>query len=203
MNDKIAKLTKLADEFARAQVNKFGSMTPSRIIWELPLAKVEWLADIYKVDKDVVRIGAMLMDCQLGEATKQGRTDHEQMGAAAFEKLFIDSGMPKSKKQEREIFDKIENCILAHHRKIPYTCIEAEICANADCYKFITPRGVFNFAMVLGQRNGTEDNFDENIKAMDFKLNEKWNTVSLPEVRAELEPYYNEFQRLINEAKSI
>ena len=44
---------------------------------------------------------------------------------------------------------QILNCVEAHHGKVPYTCIEAEICANADCYRFLTPKNMLTSAILI------------------------------------------------------
>jgi hypothetical protein len=76
------------------------------------------------------------MDLKLGQAFKEGRSqDHVQMSVDAV-RVFLDrfDDLDTSKKE------KIINCVEAHHKDVPFTCIEAEICANADCYRFLHPK---------------------------------------------------------------
>lgn len=44
-------------------------------------------------------------------------------------------------------------------------------------------------------------NFDKEIEQLNFKLNEKYRTISLPLVKEELEKYYEFFQKSIDELK--
>ncbi len=94
-----------------------------------------------------------------------------------------------------EELDKIMNCIEAHHGGVPFTCIEAEVCANADCYRFIHPIGVFTFAEVLVKR-GTD--LEEQIKQLKYKLEEKHKIISLDQVKEELEEDYQMFSKLFD-----
>ena len=43
--------------------------------------------------------------------------------------------------------------------------------------------------------------FDRELKQLEFKLNEKYNAISLPSVKEELEPYYQLFQKAIDDAR--
>ena len=43
--------------------------------------------------------------------------------------------------------------------------------------------------------------FNKELDQLEFKLNEKHNTISLPLVKDELESYYEFFQKAINEAR--
>ncbi len=46
-------------------------------------------------------------------------------------------------------------------------------------------------------------NFDKELEQLNFKLNEKHNILSLDFAKEELEPYYEFFQKVINEAKKV
>jgi hypothetical protein len=82
----------------------------------------------------------------------------------------------------------------AHHGTIPYTCIEAEICANADCYRFISPKGVFGYFTTLGKR---PLDFLACLDEAEKKLDEKYAILSLDICKSELEPYYQTFKEYI------
>lgn len=86
-----------------------------------------------------------------------------------------------------EEIEKIINCIEAHHGAVPYKSIEAEIVANADCYIFIHPRGVFAYKSLLEKRGIA---FNEQFRQLNFKLQEKYKLLSLEEVKNELDKYY-------------
>ena len=80
-----------------------------------------------------------------------------------------------------------------------YICIEAEICANADCYRFLHPRGILTGANLFFNRFNDLDKALENTEK---KMDEKYNIMSLDIVKEELEEYYQQFKRLIEIAKN-
>jgi hypothetical protein len=86
----------------------------------------------------------------------------------------------------------------AHHGQVPYTCIEAEICANADCYRFISPKGVLSYLTVLGKRH---DDFTICLNEVEKKLDEKYSILSLDLCKQELEPWYQTFKTAIQQSK--
>ena len=92
-------------------------------------------------------------------------------------------------------FDKIINCIEAHHGKKAFDCIEAEIVANADCYRFIHPLGAFSYLGILFNRS---DDTIQNIKQLEFKQKEKYNMLSLEKAKEELYSYYDYFSKVFN-----
>ncbi len=134
------------------------------------------------------------MDIKLSDAIKGGRQQEHVNMSYEFAKEFL-----KDYDITEEELDKIMNCIEAHHGGVPFTCIEAEVCANADCYRFIHPIGVFTFAGVL-TKNG--DNLEEQINQLKYKLEEKHKILSLNKAKEELEEYYQMFSKLFNDVIS-
>ncbi len=150
------------------------------------------LAKIFKADVDIVKIGMLLGDIKLGETKNQGRIgEHTKVGAKAVEKFLEDFDLEEVAKE------KIINCVEMHHGG-KYVCKEAEICANADCYRFIHPKGVFVYLEHLGRE---EENITKNLEQLEYKLDEKWKILSLDICKKELEPYYHEFKKLITVAR--
>lgn len=99
---------------------------------------------------------------------------------------------------DKETKEKIINCVEAHHAQVPFICKEAEIVANADCYRFIHPKGVFDFFTGLGKR---DLNFDEVLNYVEEKLDEKYKILSLEICKQELEGYYHQFKKLLKSAR--
>jgi len=97
-----------------------------------------------------------------------------------------------------DIKNKILNCIEAHHRGVSFESFEAEICANADCYKFLHPKGVLRYLTILGKK---DLDFEDSLNKLEFKMDEKWNILSLDICKKELEPYYKQFKELIKKAR--
>lgn len=87
------------------------------------------------------------MDLKLGQASEEKRiSDHVKMSSDVA-RLFLEQN-----NVEPLDIAKILNCIEAHHGEIAFQSLEAEICANADCYRFIHPKGFFLWLTTLGKR---------------------------------------------------
>ncbi|USN57551.1 MAG: hypothetical protein H6766_03880 [Candidatus Peribacteria bacterium] len=168
---------------------------PNMVHFELSEKKAIELAERLHADIMTTTIGSYLMDVKLGEALRDNKVDqHIQMSSDA-SKVFLDT------------FDigevakaKIINCVEAHHGTVPFDCIEAEICANADCYRFIHPRGFFAFLTILGRR---ESDFLKCLSSAENKMDEKYGILSLDICKQELDGYYNILKDYINDAKNI
>ena len=75
------------------------------------------------------------MDIKLGEAKKEGcLKEHSKISADATKNFLQQFDI------NDELKNKIVNCVEAHHATIPFTSKESELCANADCYRFIHPK---------------------------------------------------------------
>lgn len=151
----------------------------------------EKLADYYHADKDIVTISLYLMDSKLKEAGKLGKKQEHTNMASEFAKEFL-----KDYDLTDEEFNKIINSIESHHGKIPFQCIEAEICANADCYRFIHPKGVFAYFTFLTTKL---DHLEDQIKKVKAKLEEKHKMISLDITKNDLEENYEMFLKLFDE----
>ena len=155
------------------------------------LEKGEYLAILYQADQDIVKIAICFMDIKLQEAKKQGDIKNHVKMASSFAKKFL-----KEYDITNEEYNKIINSIEAHHGKVPYTCIESEICANADCYIFIHPRGVFSYLNLLAKRNMS---LQEQIEQLKNKLEEKYTILTLDYAKKELEKYHQMFLLLFDQ----
>lgn len=157
---------------------------------ELSIDKGKMLASTYDADKDIVLIGICLMDIQLSEAIKQGKQQEHGKMAAIFAKDFLqDYDLTKEDKE------KIINCIEAHHGQVSFTCIEAEVCANADCYRFIHPIGIFIYDGIMSKQVGI---LEERVRELKNKLEEKYSILSLEKAKKDLEGYYQSFLNIFN-----
>lgn len=178
------------DKFAREEIEKTG--LPQIYNYEIANEKAEELAKKYGANVELAKCGTALMDLKLGEASKMGaQPKHAEMGAKyakqILEKLKVD-------KKTTEI---LLNCVLAHHGQVPYETIEAEICANADAYRFISERGIFTtykFALSLGKDHNDALDF------VQFKLDEKFNILSLDLAKKQLSDLYKSLSAIIKKA---
>lgn len=180
-----------ARELALSETEKNG--TPIKEHFELANSKGQELAEKLGKDKDIVLLGTILMDLKLGECFKEGKLPEHVKRSSEAAKTFLNQF-----KIDQKVKDKIINCIEAHHKEVPFSCKEAEICANADCYRFLHPRGVFAYFKLLGTRFSE---FEKVMEVAEAKLEEKKKILSLDICKKELEPYYITFKTLFQEAK--
>lgn len=151
------------------------------------------LAEHLNANIELVKIGVMLMDIKGGEARSVGRLEeHVRMSAEYAEDILDKHKVDEKQKQ------LLLNCVLAHHGNVPYESLEAEICANADCYRFLHPKGVFTFIQTVTKRG---KNQNEAIDMVLAKLEEKHNILSLDICKQELEPFYQQIKKLLLMAK--
>ncbi len=157
---------------------------------EFSIKKGNELALEYGADPDIVFIGLCFMDIKLKEALALNKQSEHMLMAVNFAKDFLKMYVITDEEKKAII-----NCIEAHHKTIPFQCIEAEICANADCYVFIHPFGVFIYRELLIKR-GKE--IKEQVIQLQNKLQEKYQIISLDKVKEELEEKYQMFLKIFN-----
>lgn len=177
-------------EFAYSEIDKFG--LPTRLHFDLSLQKGKEIAEKLGANEDLVSVGICLMDIKLGDAFAQKRlSEHVQMGVETSKQFLA------SYKLTNDEFSGIINCVAAHHGTIPFSCKESEIVANADCYRFIHPKGVLEYIGTVSKRNLT---YTETLKQVESKLDEKMAILSLGYCQEELNDYYSWFKKMISEA---
>lgn len=184
----------IVDDARKLAISK---KTPSKVLFEISENKALELCDKFsEADKNIVHIGVCLMDLMLGEARAAGKiSQHVQMGVKATKEFLAKHDISQTDK------DKIVNCVEAHHKDIPFSCIEAEICANADCYRFIHPRGFFYYLTHLAGERGME--FLACLDQAEYKLDEKKEILSLQFCKDELAGYYDALKQLIKDARNF
>jgi len=182
----------LAHEWALEEIAKYG--LPYRFAFETANAKGLELAKRLGADQAVVGVGTRLMDVKLGEAFKLGKAEaHVAMSVKAtrdfLEKLEFGGEQKK----------KAIACVSEHHNAAgKFSSIESEICANADCYRFLDAKNFFNDLMEWGKRGET---LKSAIELAEKKVREKIGTLSLPECKAELENDIKAIKAFIEAAK--
>lgn len=133
------------NEIALQEIEKFGG--PSLSHYNLSMQKGEEIAKKLNANVEIVKIGIALMDIKLGEAIKNGKQEQHVKLSYDFAKNLL-----KKFKVDAKTTKILLNCVEAHHGKVKYQSLEAEICANADCYRFIHPQGVFTFIQTVTKR---------------------------------------------------
>lgn len=170
------KIIKEAEELALSEIDKYG--LPSIANFNISNEKGLELAKKFSVDAGVVQIGTRLMDVKLGEAFSKARLqDHIDMGMETTRRFLSQFEL------DENTIDKILNCVEAHHGTKEWLCKEAEICANADCYRFLD---VKHWLLFLYSLSANENSFDENLNFAQEKVDEKWKILSLDICREEL-----------------
>ena len=172
---KLEDLVKESREFCLSEIREFNP--DIEIFFDFLLKKGNELADYYNADKEIIQIGLYLMDATGPRLAKKNmREKHVEIGVEKTKEILTRYDIDQATK------DKIINCVAAHHRDEEFLSIEAEICANIDCYNFIHPRGVFAYCLVLKNRFGND--LDKILDQIEYKLKEKYNIISLDRVKA-------------------
>ena len=180
-----------AEEFALSEIKRYGF--PSRMNFDTSNEKGLQLAKEYDADPFIVQIGTRLMDIKLGEAISKGKPgEHVKMSVDATIDFLSQFDLPE------DVRKKILNCVEGHHGTKKWTCKEAEVCANADCYRFLLIRNWLAFLNSLG---ADKSSFEHDLKFAEDKANEKWKILSLGFCKKELEPYYNMINKIIKKAR--
>jgi len=181
------KLINSVKDFVYGDIEKFG--TPSKFQVDYTNEKGQVLAEKLGADKNIVLLGTLLMDCKLGEAYKEGKIkEHIAMsGTKADELLSADSDTTSQEKEN------ILNCIKQHHGAEKFMSLEAEICCNADCYKFASIKGVIGSI-----KNLRDMPLDDLVNLFIDKADEKWNALSLDTCKDELKSEYLAIKDFLN-----
>jgi len=178
----LQKIALHAEEYARAEIKKYN--VPEMTHLDISIDKGIEIANKLGANVDIVKIGVCLMDVKLGQAFHEKRIpEHIKMSSDASKEFLNKFSL------DEQTVNNIIACVESHHGKDTFDTLEAEITANADCYRFIFPKGIFFFFTVLGRRFG--DDLPKIISTVESKMDEKINIVSLPLVKKELEPIYN------------
>lgn len=179
-----------AKNLALKEIRKFG--IPNLVHFRISEKKALELAEKLNANKTITLVGVYLMDVKLGEAVANGKMDkHVEMGVEVTKKFLEKFNLDK------ETEKKIINCVGAHHGQVPFICIEAEIVANADCYRFLHPKGFFASLVFIGRKFS----FEDTLNFLDRKLDEKYKILSLDICKKELEKFYHQFKEFIRIAK--
>jgi hypothetical protein len=191
MANNLSEVYEAAYKYALDEIAKYG--LPSLVHLYLSLDKGTQIANNLNCDNYLVRIGICLMDLKLGEAFKKNEQNKHVEYSLKAAKEFLERFdiLPKQK-------EILLNTIAAHHKAVPFISIESEICANADCYRFMHPLGVFYYLVTLGKRDMAPLQI---LEAAESKLDEKLNILSLDYCKKELMDSYHAFKQLFQAAK--
>lgn len=133
----------------------------------------------------VIKLGTRFLDIKLGEATQNKKPNEHITMALGFAKEFL-----ASYPLEEDVKQRVFSCIMEHHTG-KFSCIESEICANADCYKFLVPKKILR--MFYEWRNRGY-NFEQIFLLAEEKVDERWNALTLDICKKDLENNYKEIK---------
>lgn len=180
-----------SERFALEEIEKYG--WPRRVAFEIANSKGLYLARELNADSLVVQVGTRLMDVKLGQAISENRiNEHVKMSAEAAKEFLKKFDIDEKTKT------KILNCVEAHHGEVSFICKEAEIVANADCYRFLTPKGFLEALISYGKMGLS---LDEALKRIEEKVEEKRRMVSLDICRRELDKNYLQIKDFLKKAR--
>jgi len=178
-----------AKNLALLEIEKFW--LPSLLHFELSEKKWVEIANKLWANVDIVKVWTYLMDLKLWEAFIDGRVkEHIKMSLDSTDNFLKDF------KLDKKTHSKILNSVEAHHGTIIFNSIESEICANADCYRFLHPTWILEYIRILSNRL---NNLWDILKQVEIKMDEKYEILSLNICKEELKPHYNNFKKYIRE----
>lgn len=129
-------------------------------------------------NSDVIKLGARFIEIKLGQAISEKKKNEYVNMSLGFAMDFL-TGYPLSEDFKKKVFA----CIKEQNDN-KFSCIEAEVCSNALCYNFLTPKKILKLFYNLKQRGY---NFDESFWFVSEKVEEKWNKLTLDVYRKDLE----------------
>ncbi len=157
-------------------------------LYDISLVEGKRLSKIYNADIDIVLIALALMDSKLPEAVRLKKPkEHVEMSLKAAKQI-LDEVYDLDDEKRKNIL----KCIEEHHGSSKYYSIESEVVANADCCKFLSPKGIMTYASILARRL---NDFEKEWEKLEFKMDEKIKYVSLE--KEELMPIYDNFKKYL------
>jgi hypothetical protein len=169
------KAIQLADSWATRENKQFGIQ---KYLYTTAKNAGEKIAKHYKVDIDIIHLGTILMDIKLGKAKQENKLkEHTKMSHKTTANLL--NKFKISSRDKKKILDGVKY----HHGTKKFPSLEAEIIANADCYKFLSLINIKKYLKTLKQRGLTKK---QSIKQAQYKFNEKKRALSLAYCKKDL-----------------
>ena len=130
----IEELINKANDFNKEEIRKYNPDMEflHEIAWNAGIR----LAKEYGANENIVKIALAMMDSKLPEASSLGVTkEHILMSSNATKEMLKDVNCLTESEKENII-----KCVEEHHGVEKFYSIESEVVANADCYKFVSPK---------------------------------------------------------------
>lgn len=179
-------INKLITEF-------YAKPSPGPILNDLGETKLRELATRYPThNHHALWVGAYLADLFITEAIATGDITRHVPMALDYAKQLIASEHISS--DEAEIILEI----IATHHGGEQKHLESKLFKNADCFKFLMPRGVFHIFGAMYSRSNEIDPNKKFVEAMQytmFKVDEKYALVDLDDqLKSEAKELYDHWQ---------
>jgi hypothetical protein len=161
---------------------------PSWLLTEMVVEKGRELARKYEADEELVVASLYLAHIVFSKGLKDKIQQQHTKLSSRMAKTYLDKWKVPEEKQKI-----ILNAIEAHHGDVLTESKEAEIMKNAECYKFITVKGCLILLHDLGRRGHS---FEDAIKFVFFKLNQKLSYLTLDECKKDGEKNATEIKKI-------
>jgi len=149
----------------------YSKPAPGEVLNNITEEKLKKLASQYDHDSESLWIGSNIADLFIFEAKEIGDIkQHVPMAVKYAKKVIKDNNISKDK---AEI---ILELIKTHHGG-EQKHIESKLYKNADCFKFLHPKGVFHMFSIFYDND--EKSFAKAIQYSMFKVEEKYGLVDL------------------------
>ena len=188
--DYVDEIVNELDQYAIQEIAKYGIPTLDNYNDVINVAVA--LGKRLNANLQAIKLGARFLDLKLGEATQQKKISEHITMALGFAKEFL-SRYPL----QEDIKQKVYYCITEHHNT-KFSCVESEICANADCCKFLAPKKVLRMFYNWRQRGY---NFEEIFNLAEEKVEERWKALTLEICKKELQYNYNKIREFLEIAR--
>lgn len=189
---KYKNLFEYVDKYNRDELVKYNyDIEP---MYDISLFYGKKLAETYNADEEIVLISLALMDAKLPESVKKKTPKEHVSMSLASAKTILD----KVEDITEDAKVNILKCIEEHHGVDKYYSIESEIVANADCYKFLSIKGMMTYHSILARRL---NDFESELDQLEYKMDEKINHLSLDLAKEELNDNYRVFKKHINDCR--
>ncbi|MDQ6985178.1 MAG: hypothetical protein Q9M91_01365 [Candidatus Dojkabacteria bacterium] len=152
----------------------YAKPIPGVVLNDLMEVKLKKLAKKYKHDSEALWIGSYVADLFIVEARRDtGNHMNHLPIASEYAKNELFPNYNFTDHQQEIILEIIEK----HHSSEEKKYIETKLFTNADCFKFLEPKGAFHlFGAVYGREGG---DFKKAIDMVMFKAQEKYDLVDL------------------------
>lgn len=131
---------------------------------------------------DVINLGAKFIEIKLGQAITEKKLGEHINMSLGFAMDFL-ANYPLNDDLKKKVF-----ACIREQKDNKFSCIEAEICANALCYNYLTPKKVLKIFYNMKQKGY---NFDEIFIFVEEKIDEMWGRLTLDICKKDLEKNYN------------